>query len=378
MSKYIFDGYYGYKNVGDDVFCIIAEWGSRKYWKASSISFMAEELPQLHGPARTVIPKERVFPGQKTVCKALAVLSAKNYIFFGGSTLHSSQGRLLEILGNAAIKRLFDKKIAAIGVSIGPFKSMRSEMAIKGLLKKMDYIAVRDKRSFEILRQMNIEVAAVKSFDPAVLMVDLMLDRQNIYVSPRKTQEKNGRKILGVSVCYFERYCGGDMKREKYRLETIKSVVERISAHGVTIRFFEFNGHKDFGDKKAIDEVAKSLGDASGVEFISYDSNPEQIFNKLRECDAVLGIRLHSAILAYTADIPFMLVEYHRKCSDFLDEIDYSDEQRIGDASLSSDEIARKIENILEYPQDKKPWKLPLSEARIMALKNFTEAPFVS
>jgi polysaccharide pyruvyl transferase WcaK-like protein len=378
MRDYFFDGYYGYKNVGDDVFCVIAEWGSKKYWKAGNISFMAQELPDLHGSAKSVIPRNNIFPGQKTVCKALATLTAKNYIYFGGSTLHSPQSKFVEILGNATIKRLFDKRISAIGVSIGPFKSVRSELAIKSLLKKMDYIAVRDKKSFEILMQMNIKVATVKSFDPAVLMLDMLADRQKVDAAEGKFQENNRRKILGVSLCYFEQYSGGDLKREKYRMETIKHVVKKFNNHGVLIRFFEFNGHSEFGDKEAIDEVARSLGEAPGLEIISYDSNPEKIFRKLTECDAVLGIRLHSAILAYTADIPFMLVEYHRKCSDFMDEIDYSDEHRIGDAVDSSDEIFRKLEQLLEYPKDKKPWGLPLAEARILALKNFTEAPFVN
>lgn len=371
MTDFLFNGYYGYRNVGDDAFCVVADWGSRKYWGARSLAFFARELPRLGTPATCVIPVRKRFVGHGTVAASAAALAARRLVYFGGSTLHSPQDHWVSIFSHARLRSVLGKQMAAVGVSIGPFKSAADEAVIHKLLRQMCFISVRDRASLDILKGMNLDVPVVKAFDPAVLLPDVLRDR-----AARPVFARGRRKVLGLSICGVERHAGGNLQREQQRLGTIIAALRRLPADEVTLRFFEFNGHAESGDAAVTQEVIAALDGHPHIERVPYDPDPLVVLEQLRHCDAVFGVRLHAAILAYTAEVPFLLVEYHRKCADFLDEIACAQAHRIGDAEASDSQIAARLEAMLFARAPAPAGQLSLSAARTLALKNFTAAPF--
>jgi polysaccharide pyruvyl transferase WcaK-like protein len=144
----------------------------------------------------------------------------------------------------------------------------------------------------------------------------------------------------------------------------------------VNFRFFEFNGHADLGDSRVTEQVIAALGDYPWIERVPYNSDSKIIYRELKSCDAIFGVRLHSAILAYSAGVPFTLVEYHRKCSDFLDEIKYHQHLRVGDCAASSSETVNVLNQLLSMQHGSAVGDFAVADARIEAMKNFTEAPF--
>lgn len=371
-SDYLFNGFYGYRNVGDDVFCVVADWGSRKYWGGRRLSFFAKELPPLSQPAEAIIPLSRKYPGHQTISLTCSAIRARHMVYFGGSTLHSRQERWVNLSRNYFVQRLGKKTISAVGVSVGPFNSSESEREIRRLISEMSYISVRDRASFEIVKGMGLGSTLVQSFDPALLMRDVMAD--SVLSEPRA--RRSTRKVIGVSVCNVERYHGGDLAVERQRIQSVKKSLKILAAEGFQLRFFVFNGHPELGDDAVTDEVIAALDGYPHVEKQPFNRDPKAVFSELSGCDAVFGVRLHSAILAYTASIPFVLVEYHRKCSDFLDEIGYSQGYRVGDAVMDPGAVAKNLAELATSKGGNNLWGRSVDESVELARVNFTAAPY--
>jgi len=373
MTNFLFNGYYGYKNIGDDVFCVVADWGSRHYWGASQLAFLSSELPVLSQPAKNIIPQQKKYPGHQTIARTLSALEARHMVYFGGSTLHSKQESWVNILRNPLIQNIGLKSISASGVSVGPFKSVQAEKEIKKLLSEMRFISVRDRTSYDIVKAMNIHTPLVQSFDPALLMLDVM-DRE----IHEKAPFSHKHQVIGISVCNVERYSDGNLRNEQLRIDSVKATVKHLARHGHTLRFFVFNGHATTGDDTITDEVIASLDGYPHVEKIPYHHDPKVVFTELSRCNAIFGVRLHAAILAYTASVPFVLVEYHRKCSDFLDEIGYSTDKRIGDAQADPVEVANYISKLASLDDSSQLWSRSVGTSLELARLNFTAAPYMA
>jgi polysaccharide pyruvyl transferase WcaK-like protein len=55
--------------------------------------------------------------------------------------------------------------------------------------------------------------------------------------------------------------------------------------------------------------------------------------------------RLHGAIMAYLYKVPFCLLEYHPKCTAFLQEIDYSIQDEATFESYVTNSLTTEINN---------------------------------
>ncbi len=124
------------------------------------------------------------------------------------------------------------------------------------------------------------------------------------------------RKIYGGGINLEE-------QREESVLRFINSILE-IYDNIEELIFFEFNGNKVNGDIEIIKEFNEKINKKVKTRIVRYTFDTEKICTELNKCDFLVGIRLHSGILAYALDIPFMLIEYHTKCTEFLNTINHN------------------------------------------------------
>ena len=112
------------------------------------------------------------------------------------------------------------------------------------------------------------------------------------------------------------------------------------------------------------------MRDYANVEIIPYSREPEVTWKRIAECDVFFGVRLHSGIFAFIADVPFVLVEYHLKCKDFLDDINWPERWRIGDFYKTPDDTAEILLNMLHNRSS----SLPINKEFFIqkAERNFT------
>ena len=215
---------------------------------------------------------------------------------------------------------------------------------------------------------MNLPYAPVEGFDLAALLPE-------IYGAARPaTNPEKERPVLGVSVCNYEQFTGGDMENERRReariIEALKAIAGMLP---LKIVFHVFNGHQDYGDDAQTRRVQGILSDHAETELVGYFEDPGAMWRSVGSCDAFLATRLHAGIFSCFAEVPFLQVEYHPKCSDFLSDIDYPDQSRIGDMERPPAEIGKLLFDMLSG--DKNPVATDVSELKQKAARNFTSVP---
>jgi polysaccharide pyruvyl transferase WcaK-like protein len=372
-SQVALTGYYGQRNFGDDIFCVVASWGIKKFWN-KEIVFLTNEMPVLPKEIQfSFIPPKHI-KGFSLLHNVITSMMSDYIIYAGGSIFHTKPKSILYLNYWHYGLAQFSHKFGAIGISTGPFKSMADYEWVKKFLGKFEFISVRDYQSFNTLESMKLPGKIVQAFDMAVLSP--IIDQEVV------TERKIKRNIvLGISICHYERFINGDLLKEAKRENNLFQTIELIlrDHKDVEIRIFSLNNHPINGDKLLAIELKQHLSNFQDrIEIICHENDPLATWRQIKECDMMIGIRLHSCILAYAAKIPFIMVEYHQKCSDFLDYINFPKQYRLFDECIEPTDLSHNVHEILDMGSEKfYEAILPLAQAQNLALKSFTEAPWV-
>jgi polysaccharide pyruvyl transferase WcaK-like protein len=365
MKKILYSGFYGFKNTGDDAFLEVAAWGSKVFLNTENIVFLAHGLPKLVNDFQEL--GKPLFKGFDRIQGLREMVNADYFISAGGSTFVDHKKHYLKALAEIA-KKTVNRKIqtGAIGVSIGPFKNSEYEQNVIKYLKQLNFLTLRDNRSYEYVNTLDLPYKPIEAFDLAALL-------PLVYAGINKLPKNKNKKIIGVSVCPYESISKLDeIKNENRRNESIIKLLKKINKNNedVTFRFFVINGHKVFGDKKlTLDVINKSQ--IKNFELVDYQNSVLSAWNLIGQCDVMIATRLHAAILAAYNDVPFILNEYHQKCTDFLTDVGQHEDWVVGDAEYEDDKIINVLSRVINK-ESKIEKPLFISDTQKKSLKNFS------
>lgn len=321
-SDTLFTGYYGQFNTGDDAFVEVASWGGRKYWHSKNNRFLAKKN---NLPITTTETSGYPFSIPKTynAQKRLLLSSTKRLVSAGGSTIHSSLGK--SNIKKIAINRKAagqDLKVGAIGVSIGPFNRLEDEKSVIDYLKHIDFLAVRDQASYDFASSLQLPYEPINAFDLAALLPEIYGINKSSFNTTKKT--------IGISVCPVESINSQHNIYYEHRRneKTVQLIKQLDQSEEINFKFFVINGHPIVGDLKLTNEII-NLANPKSFEIVHYQKNTKVMWEQVSSCDFVISTRLHAAIFACFSNTPFMLNEYHKKCSDFLETIKFEDRLRL-------------------------------------------------
>lgn len=340
--KITYEGFYGFQNSGDDAFIEVCAWGARKYWNCENNRFIGKFLPDTLYP----IAKDSIFPKTKGFDRLNLLPHLFNSDYFisaGGSTFPA-----LPSYSNKAIAYHFNKLnkklgLGAIGVSLGPFKNSKTEQDVIGYLKTLQFLGLRDNRSYEFAKSLNLPYKPINAFDLAAL---LPLVYEGRVSKPEKDTGES--KTIGISICNYESFTNGDIAKEKKRNTFFRELVELLAKEtSVNFRVFIINGNKKRREREVSEELMKNI-DKNRISFVPYSSSVHEVWNKIANCDLMISTRLHASIFACYAQVPFFLIEYHQKCTDFLIDVGQDDKYRLYDAGVSAKSALEKIRNVLQ------------------------------
>lgn len=315
MRRIYIKGYYGFKNFGDDIFMLVSQHIFDNHLTEFTPIYIGTDLPIVSSTYNiTLRPRNQTM---RRFLELKNIFRCEYILYFGGSLFTSGGKNIFDIKYLFRKMNRFNKRLLTFGVSIGPFKDEVEMKNTSDLLSKFAFVGVRDFKSEEFTRIMPNSINTVFSFDNAIYLRRMYPE----YIKHHRSKESN---ILGVSLCNYEK-SSSDQSDFTQNLVALKKTIEGIvdQSNNIIIRFFVFNGSGDYGDDKLTDDFIEYFCKLAKCEKYSYSNNPEDHLKGLSSIDFMLGVRLHSAIISYTFDIPFLLVEYHSKCTEFLNTINY-------------------------------------------------------
>ena len=345
-----FTGYYGMRNFGDDLFGAICVAASRQFWNAT---------PRVVGPAIAAVNSLYTMPGWyppavyggsgplgKTgrLYSFLRGVRNTDLLAMGGGSVINGRGSFREPLMLSAQRR-GRLQLAAIGVSVGPFDDAVTQESAKAFISQLSYLAVRDRRSYELAVEMGLGERVHRGRDLAGLLPMLLPP------SERPRLPAPGERLrIGVAPCRYSPRPGYPTPEAKALQDTLIEELKSLnSRYRLQVEIFSLNGHSLHGDMELAQSWQEALA-AQGVPArqIRYlHCDPITTAQAIGECDVFISTRLHGAIVAYMLGVPFMIVEYHPKCADFADDIALPASRRITAQNSGAAAFARGLETML-------------------------------
>ncbi|GFO55072.1 polysaccharide pyruvyl transferase CsaB [Geomonas sp. Red276] len=365
--KAVFTGYYGFDNFGDDLFTLACALGARRFWPEVDCSIAAPPTADLAATGVKLSPLVSANGdyGQGGwlgfACRLgtlVRALSANDLVVLGGGSVFTSGSltALRRVQEAACALRL--ARFAALGISFGPFENTGHERRCVEFLKRFEYIATRDMASHRALESYRLPAKLAAGRDLAGL----------IPLLHEPAPAPSSRPVLGVAPCNFLKPGVGELHDELF------AAVETFAAgRDLLVRCFVLNSHPRFGDDELADRLIGRLS-ARGVEVegASLSEGTLHVWDRIASCHLMASVRLHGAVAAYLAGVPFLMVEYHDKCGEFVADVGQPEVLRVGRGDATRERILRALEEGLAAP----PPSLSPQEYARQAAVNFTAAPW--
>ena len=329
-KRILIAGYYGFDNGGDELI----------------LFFLLKELKKLNSKAEiTVLSGDPSKTGNSYKVKAInrwnplsvaaAVFHTDLFVFGGGGLLQdlTSSWSIYYYLGLILLAKLFFKKVLLLFQGVGPIRRKIIRKVTGIVLGLVDLITVRDEFSKFELAKLNGNLSVSIVPDPV-----FNLDR----FAFRKGAAVNERPAIGVSL-------QGGGKDERFRgvvREICDELVRRMEAKIIFIPF-----HKWEDLKISKDIITKGTNDYQLFLW----QEVWDLFKIYDKIDLILGMRLHSIILACLLRKPFVAISlpkihplYDPKVEGFLELLGYE----AMDMAVPAVQIAGKVNEILTNRQN--------------------------
>lgn len=281
-KKVLISGYYGFDNFGDDaILAVLCEKLKLLGTDVTVISANPSKTAKSYGV--NSVKNFDIIDLIKTIFKSNILISG------GGSLLQdvTSLKSLVYYSGIIFLGLLFKKDVLIFAQGIGPLNKAFSKNVVISLLKRVSYISVRDKKSFEFLKLHGINAILVN--DPVYsVSVPEVLKSLTVGVQLRDFSTMN--------------------------VEFLDSLAENILLNlpNRKIELFVFQKKLDEEICKQFIKILKSKNSALEVEIIYYDNRIE-IFKRIAQLDYMIGMRFHAVIAALKAGVRAAGINYDIK-----------------------------------------------------------------
>lgn len=332
-------GYYGMSNYGDDLFNDVLRHGASQILPSHRVRVASAPSPRARGPLarmfRRIEASDSVAGSVWRLIHGLILLRARMIILGGGSVLSEMKG-VREVQSKLA--RFTRTRFQAWGVSLGPFPSPRDFESVAAFLRRMDRVIVRDRRSLKVANEMG--VVAAMGGDLAALYADQHPR------SPRSTSHTHRR--IGLALCNTP---ASPIDVNSLADSLAAAISDSPSHREDLVVVLVLNNHPVHGDEEISVQAADRLK-SHGLPVLMIrhsEADVGVIWSAIDELDALVAVRLHAAVSAYLTSVPFLLVEYHPKCSDFLDDVRQDAGLRVPRNAAITD-VRTGLSNLLSDP----------------------------
>lgn len=189
-----------------------------------------------------------------------------------------------------------NKKIIALSIGLGPFKTKKQEREAVSVLNELSYVSVRDLKSASYFKK---EVAVIQ---------DPVFTSEFFAPLAKRGRLKNDKKIA-VSIIDY-RLAGAS--HEQY-WAYIKQMAELLLILSIKYQVTIFS--TEMRDYQAVEDISQLLVGAVEIKTIR---SKEELYLLYEESTLIIGTRMHSMIFAVAAKIPVVGISWQDKVTEMF------------------------------------------------------------
>jgi polysaccharide pyruvyl transferase WcaK-like protein len=282
--KVLLFGYYGYKNIGDDLF--VKNLVQRLATGDRQVSVICED--DYYKAEHADNPHVRFYRSKDlSKLQRLWLISQHDYIAWGGGTLNISQEPKY-LITMQRVARFLGKKFGFLGIGLDGLSADADPTSSQILFDRADFLYLRDYESYKFAQE--------HLTSPKICCQggDLAFLNQAFY---RPFMQSNRRSQI-QHLSFSGKHWWGKERAEFY----VKPLLELIEQHGTHIHLLPGNIGPETNDNKFHLFMQQLL--PAGSSTIYTWETPDKFLEVLMQMDFHIGNRLHSIILADILGVP--------------------------------------------------------------------------
>jgi polysaccharide pyruvyl transferase CsaB len=354
--RILISGYYGFGNLGDEALLEIIVAQLRTRWPLAEIDVLSAE-PDATRQALCVdaTPRGDVAAVRRAIERADIVLS-------GGGGLLQNATSLRSLVYYAGIVRTAiraAKKTMIFAQSVGPLDFVGRQI-VRECCRGLSAATVRDERSRALLAPLVPSVAVRRTADPVFL-----------FDPPEPESSDLAAQGLGEGSDPLVVVCVRKAGNFADGASRVAQAVDRLAEeHGVRVGFVAFGGPVDAEASTIVMRKCRSSPTLLPTEGLA---SVAQIIGRAR---LLIGMRLHSLILAVRLGVPFLAIPYDPKVAGLCEDIGYplaplwtpgARTQAAGSPEELADEGWRRRDELAALVREAN------DRMQVLAAENFTE-----
>ena len=217
------------------------------------------------------------------------------------------------------------KRVFVYGVGVGPLKHPLNRRLMGEVLKRAECLTVRDEGSRQALIELGVPASRVHTTgDPVINFSDLAhppvatQPGKNILVCLRHWFDTIDWLPVSVVNALHVRSRENVFQYDNF-VSNMADILDHVARDpDVILTFVPFWGVRDTRVHRAV--IAKMQRSAQ-CKVVEDSPSPERAAELIRSADLLIGMRLHSLILAVASARPFFAIDYSKKVGDFLEEV---------------------------------------------------------
>lgn len=235
-------------------------------------------------------------------------------------------------LSKALISIIFFRKIAFIGIGVANINYFHSKLFIKFIMNRSTFITTRDDKSISKLEKLQVNKSLIKAYPDLVFSI-----APSFSSIPKPLKRKIGK--IGLNFKYFSKKHFDDKILQKYK-ESITSFLislSKINNYEYVFYSLSNDSHQDGQDVEIYSELQDECLKYNIQIFKFEYNNYSMLINDIHTCDAFIGTRFHSVILATQGCVPSIGISYDCKLENYMKEAG------IGEYSVTVEGVTEQI-----------------------------------
>lgn len=324
VKKIVLSGYYGFDNIGDEAVL---------YGIISAIKQQIEDVEITvlsNDPAKTQAIYGVHAMNRWDMKRIAQKIKESDLLISGGGSLLqdvTSNKTIPYYLAIIKMAKFYKKPVVFYSQGVGPIHKKWNRWLVKNTVNKVDAIFVRDSGSKELLETIGVKKPIQIAADP---VLGLELDK--------KTEEKirkclKGEKRVGVYIRPWD-------NQDRW-LEPIKKALQYLILQGYMPYLIPMYYQQD-------NMLTRTLYDQLNHQAVLIDRplTIQEVLAYTSECEFIIGMRLHSLIMAATTNTPMIALSYDPKVFDFMNDMGIS--YCVSTQEITRDNFMEKIKALVE------------------------------